>query len=1420
MKWLEATPVLMTLIVLSQVCGVIPAAEVPEMPPLKTFYTEVPIAHGGAPNCLIAVPAGEEYAQLGRQIAAAVKQASGADLAVQDASTMSPETLQNSNAILLGYFANNPLVEWLYDEYFLCLDAKWPGPGGYTIRTIHDPLGKGTSFIYLGGCDVESVTKAVADFIASLPEKGDISYPHTVKVVLPDGSLPYQANPDRVEKQVAEAKTKNFRAAADIMCSGGINYYRTGNPEGLEIFKQLIPVLRELIIKLGTVGDARGAIFLVDVWEVIEEAPQFTEADRRAATELLWQFSNRFTYAGQTVEDSPTPAGNSWNARVAWDIGRYWMKYYQLDVGGLWTWAHTRFRSQAKFWRSAEDCPSYGSATMFDIIYYVLSAHYYEYFESGRARKMADYGVAVINNLGGSSGFGDISSLYKPHHWPQLFQVCAWKYRDGRYLSAYDTTSGLGVTNSDLFYNHYFQNEVEPASLADTLGVQVVPLPDWVYENRERVLGTAPPVMNPILDADPTPPQAKCFDKIAFRTSFDPNDQYLLLGGISHGYHAHPDGNSIITFTDNNGFCIFDSGYFVPDTIEHNTIVIFRDGLFEPVPRLTGLAALSDFDQIGMTQTYLRGYNGADWYRNIIWNKENYFLVIDEIQAQEPGTYGLQAVFRTFGDLDIGLDRVEAMNQGTAFNLVSASHAPLKITATMPPVSTRHAIVQTKAADLVQGDRRYFINLLYSRETEKAWPYEIVPASENSVIVKGPDGYAVAGAGRAEPLAEMTVEAAVFYVQPDGFVLTAGKKLKAGPIWLEASRPLNIQVKLGQKATAAIEAPDDCTVRLYAKGETIQLDGKPLAAQRSAAGLQFELPAGSHTVTFTPGATALDAGSWQAAYTALSRQHQQALAAMGASDAAGKPLAAAWQVENTAPAGEPVYLDEQGEVVSDLARAGKCSHWADASRGMLSLSWRITDGNPETYVYVPSRNPWAGQLPKDLGVEWSLPVQLGSLQVEYFPTYPLPAAGGHHVQAWDGENWYDVEAEARANPDNPHEWSFSFEPLTTTRLRLLVTDSEGQPGFAELRIFAQSHVTRAKDFRIPLTTPELAVLDLDGDGKDEVIAIAGTSVKCLDGDGQVVWEQQTEGSATTVDAYDLDGDGHGEVVVGDDACKLYCFDYQGNQRWAILTPADGYSPVVEPKTGKVGVVRCADIDGDGDGEIVIGSYNWLDYAFDHEGKMLWKRVNVHKPTSIAFVPLGDGTLGSLVGSTYNSASFYGPAGEGLMGVSVGYHGAAMSVAGGDMDGNGLPQLAVGSRVGGLHVVEYKSEKLWEKFMGAEVSQVAMADLTGDGKLEVIAGSKNFYLLAADVEGKILWNCNAGEAILDLAVGDLDGDGAPEIVVATEGGMVRVVDAEGNITGTLKAGDNVTAVALADLNGDGKPQIVAGADDGYVYGDIK
>ena len=579
------------------------------------------------------------------------------------------------------------------------------------------------------------------------------------------------------------------------------------------------------------------------------------------------------------------------------------------------------------------------------------------------------------------------------------------------------------------------------------------------------------------------------------------------------------------------------------------------------------------------------------------------------------------------------------------------------------------------------------------------------------------------------------------------------------------------------------------------------------------------MAAGKHGLNFTPAVAKLDVGSWRDAYPRFQKQHEQALAVPAGQTAEGKQMSAAWRQE-TYKADVVTYpVNADGEKVKDLIRTGEAKAWTEAQKGCNPQG--AVDGNPDSYCAVSSGAPHSGDLPKDLGMEWPGAVSVGCFQIDYHSREYAPADDGHQLQASDGKDWHPIKAQVTKDESGAN-WTYTFDVVETTRIRVFITKfNPSRTAVREMRIFPELATLKQEEVKIPLRTNSLAGMDVDGDGKAEVLAAVDKFVKCLKHDGTLVWQQELPDIAMAVDAYDLDDDGKGEVVVGCKDDKLYCFDFDGNQRWSVPTPSDSYFPEVEPATGQVKQVKCADMDGDGDGEIVIGSSNWFAYGYDHTGKNLWAALNwAHQPTSIAFAKMGEGKLAALIGTTYNSANVFSPEGRQIQSVGVGYHGAAMSAAAGDMDGNAKDELLVGSRVGGFHCNELGTSKSWVKFMGAEITKVAAVDLTGDGKLEAVAGSKNCHLLVTDAGGEVLWAKNVGQAILDLAVADTNGDGTPEIVVATEGGMVRVIDAKGSIMGTLKTEGDVTKVIAADLNGDGKVQIVAGCDDGFVHGDIK
>ena len=55
--------------------------------------------------------------------------------------------------ILWGNLANNDAVRELYFKFLLVTDCRYPGPGGYELRTLMNPFGTGSNILHLGYSD-------------------------------------------------------------------------------------------------------------------------------------------------------------------------------------------------------------------------------------------------------------------------------------------------------------------------------------------------------------------------------------------------------------------------------------------------------------------------------------------------------------------------------------------------------------------------------------------------------------------------------------------------------------------------------------------------------------------------------------------------------------------------------------------------------------------------------------------------------------------------------------------------------------------------------------------------------------------------------------------------------------------------------------------------------------------------------------------------------------------------------------------------------------------------------------------------------------------------------------------------------------------------------------------------------------------
>ena len=1388
---------------------------------LKKLYLATSLVAGGRPQATIVVPSGVQY----RRLAERVQAGAGVALPIKTEAEIDP-IAPGANVIAIGSAMNNRLILYLHGNHYSDVTEGEPGPNRFRIKSIHDPYGTGHNVVLVGASGPDEAAKAVEALVAILPKGRDLVLPRLFITEEGDQlAKSLQIAPDVLAKrrqvvveaiEGAIAKTGGRGLTARVGAHG-FTYNRTGDDAHAWCFRDSAFSLLEYVRKCRDVFTDRDSFMdstfwqLAVGWDLVEESPVFSDADRHAITNLVWSMAK---HCGWMCRKYPAYPHRVIHNHMSFPLlssffgARYFEKYYGSEEARKWREVvDLVFGIQAESAQPQSDAGGYSWLVPMHLMQYALARPNLKYFRSGNARGIADLLVTCTDNNGNMSQFGDAGGPASPFRTP-IVAMAAWFYRSPGHawlLDAYERGRDR------------FHSGLPPRPAAKMVGITAMPMTKPVYDYSR--LGFAQDSLPEHLDVPP----GDTFHKISFRSSLAPDGQYLLLDGWGRGYHLHEDANTIIRFTQHSKLWLLDCHYTNRSPLYHNGVTVVRDGEGGASPVFARLHEKADFRAFGMTRTSLDDYNGADWGRNIIWRKGDYFVVLDELRAKRDGEFSFQCLWRTMGEGRVEGRSFICEQDDAQFFVKSASALDRqRITCDVfgiavetgdGPVKKLHQVANRA---LNAGESYAYANLLYATDDGHKAQRDIRRVSARAVLVRTdqPPGLTLIGrAGAPAGFGALKVAASMFVVEPNGFALSEGTTVSCGRDLFASKTPIAIEMDL-RTGRGIVEAGEETEMTIVSGPGPASLDGEPAQARYDGRVATLAIPAGRHVVEISPCPEASNVASAIAEVLGNAWQRAAPDDTLKAKSSDGSRLRKVWSYHF--PAGVPSLKVSRAETVrlTSSIPPMERSPWVKSYRIKLK---HLVESGKSFACWEPGQVP---VITMDIGE----PCDVDRIVVRSRWTYCAAKAIQFRLDRLElsgsNDNFQQeaiplgaiVETKERKGKEDV-EYQLTG---VSKRIRYLRLKAVPRQGAAVYLYEIQIHRKRRPDETLGapprgIKVHQFAVSDIDGDELPEVIVgAANQTVNMLAHDGKLRWSRNLDGSVNAVAAADLDADGTTEIIAGASDERLHVFDREGVKKWERQNRYF-FRP------GHVLVLEVADTDGDGKQEAVLGTFNSFSHCIDHTGRPKWEcQVYHHWTKSLAVADLDlDGRKEAVFGTSYSSINAVDSAGTRIWRYSGGgkFYG---SVVAADVIGDEKLEVIAGSKNYMVHCCDHRGQRLWRYNTGGNVNAVAAVDLTGDGKEEIVAGSGSFWLYALTGEGKLIWSTNIGDSVNALAVSDLNGDGRPEIVVGADDNCVHVLSGEGRRLAWYETGGYVNAVGVANVTGDASPEILAASWDGNLY----
>ena len=605
----------------------VPAPVPPEIPKLKDLHLQTRLVTAGNPSATIVAPAAQRPEA--ERLQATVKRLTGVDLPVVTPDDPAAAMPFSGNLILLGNRSTNAALSYLYDRYYTLLDLKYPGPAGHVVRSLHNPFGNGFNAVLVGGSDAAGVSAAAGVLCELLAKSGDqpgeLALGWTMELKL---SPSYQIPENLQEVQTWEASdgygSSGYFGWNSISKRMAL-YYMTGDPQhAREALRLALPdqaAKDELARTDGEMIENKdaplsgpyhyNAHMMILFWDLIEESPVFTDAERLTVTRAFaQQLLHRKDEGIYPLTEPPQAVGSrhgQWSANSLYCLGRYFEKDYPDPI-----WAQCVRGAQFHFqalnespWLAGEsDNLFWFSTGIAPVFSYLCLTGDRGPVESGSVGVLLRAQEALLSGRQPDWALRSASLGY--------LNKAAYITQDGRWLT-YRNRTAMDTSIFRLGQSYWPDASIAPAQPRDLVNqwnVYALPEPAWWSRNSG-------------LEFEQSAQWS------SYRSSTGSDGDYILLdsfnGASRNPYHTFAilelrlNGNTILRGPGAS------QGYY-------NQVLTHADGMVEPAVAMD--AALQYHGVVGQYASAIGDVPQAafcDWRRILAQRVGKYALIVDDL---------------------------------------------------------------------------------------------------------------------------------------------------------------------------------------------------------------------------------------------------------------------------------------------------------------------------------------------------------------------------------------------------------------------------------------------------------------------------------------------------------------------------------------------------------------------------------------------------------------------------------------------------------------------------------------------------------------------------------------------------------------------------------------------------------------------